>query len=171
MSVPGAAHVSRHGCQGYKEPEMSRRLPNVQRGWIIMKTVITVSIIVGILAAITSLPVSAFNMTEKVVVANSLVLIARTPAGGLAADQRISAMNDRLIPIISYERLTPDRIRLRSIHGQLGLFVGRRMLTTVTHEDAVANGTTIPKLGRVWLHNARMAIPEARPYANMYLTR
>jgi hypothetical protein len=136
-----------------------------------MRTLVTALVIVGLLATVTAVPVTAFNMTEKVVVANSLVLVARTPAGGLSADRRISAMNDRLIPILSYERLTPDRIRLRSIQGQTGLFVGNRLLTTVTHEDAVANGTTVPKLAQLWLHNARLAIPYARPYANMYLTR
>jgi hypothetical protein len=136
-----------------------------------MKTAISALIVMVILATVTALPVSAFNMTEKVVVASDLVLVARTPAGGMSADQRISAMNDRLIPILSYERLTPDRIRLRHLNGQLGLFVGRRLLTTVTREDAIANGTTVPKLGRFWLHNARLSIPEARPFANMYLTK
>jgi hypothetical protein len=135
-----------------------------------MKTAVTALAIVAILAAAT-LPVNAFNMTEKVVVANSLVLVARTPAGGMSAQSRISAMNDRLIPILSYERLTPNHIRLRKINGQTGLFVGKRLLTTVTREDAIANGTTVPKLGRFWLHNARLALPEARPYANLYLTR
>ena len=136
-----------------------------------MNKAVAAVIVMVILAAITALPVSAFNMTEKVVVASSLVLVARTPAGGMSPVDRISAMNDRLIPIISYERLTPDRIRLRSLNGQQCIFVGNRLLTTVTHEDAVANGTTVPKLGRFWLHNARLAIPEARPYANIYLTR
>lgn len=135
-----------------------------------MKSVVTALAIVAVLAAAT-LPVYAFNMTEKVVVANSLVLVARTPAGGMSAQSRISAMNDRLIPILSYGRLTPDQIRLRKINGQTGLFVGRRLLTTVTREDAIANGTTVPKLGRFWLHNAKLALPEARPYANIYLTR
>ncbi|MDO8589013.1 MAG: hypothetical protein Q7T82_18455 [Armatimonadota bacterium] len=136
-----------------------------------MRNNIAVVLAVGIVVAIAAVPAGAFTMAEKVVVANSLVLVSRAPAGGLDAQDRISAVNDRLAPILGYELLTPENIRLRRFHGETSIFVGNRLLTTVTVADARANGTSVYRLARVWLRNARMALPQARPYANLYLTR
>ena len=136
-----------------------------------MRNRIAAVLALAIIVGVSAIPAGAFTMAEKVVVANSLVLVSRVPAGGLDAQERISAVNERLAPILGYELLTPDNIRLRRSHGQTSIFVGNRLLTTVTVADARANGTSVSRLARVWLHNARMALPEARPYANLYLTR
>jgi hypothetical protein len=107
--------------------------------------------------------VNAFTTSEKVVVANDLIAVARVPAGGMTADQRIGTVNDRLAYIIGYEPLKPSAIRISQCNGQTVIIVGRTTLITVTREDAQANHTTINKLAQEWLKTARVAIPESRP--------
>lgn len=110
----------------------------------------------------------AFTMSEKVVVSNQLIAIARVPAGGMSADQRINAVNERLAYILGYEPLAPKDITAVSYcDGSRGIMVGNRLLITVTAADAQANNTTIAKLTRVWLTRAREALPQARPNANL----
>lgn len=110
----------------------------------------------------------AFTMSEKVVVSNQLIAIARTPAGGYSADQRINMVNDRLAYILGYEPLAPRDIYARALPGgSRAIMVGNRLLITVTPADARANNTTVAGLTRVWLQHARQAIPQARPNANL----
>jgi len=106
----------------------------------------------------------AFTMSEKVVVANELVAIARVPAGGFTPQQRIDRINERLIWILSYEPLNPGAIYAVWAPGKSrAIMVGDRLLMTVTSSDASANNTTVPGLTRVWLQYAREALPQARP--------
>ncbi len=110
----------------------------------------------------------AFTMSEKVVVADQLIAIARTPAGGISADQRINDVNDRLAYILGYEPLAPRYIHARVMRdGSRAIMVGNRLLITVTAADARANNTTIRNLTNVWLTRARQALPQARPNANL----
>jgi hypothetical protein len=102
-------------------------------------------------------------MSEKIVVSNSLVAIARTPAGGMTADQRIDRVNERLAYIYGYERLDPASVRLVNCNGQRVIAVGRTNLITVTAADARANRTTVSALSQTWLARARAAVPQARP--------
>ena len=132
-----------------------------------MRATVTVVALISALVLATGVVANAFTMPEKVVVADKLVLVARAPAGGLTAEERIAAMNDRLAPILGFEILTPENIRLARSNGELGIFVGDKLLTTVTAYDARANGTTVPSLAHVWLNNARSAIPWARPCMNV----
>ena len=107
---------------------------------------------------------SAFTMSEKVVVANELIAIARVPAGGFSAQERIDKVNDRLAYIFGYEPLAPpDIYAVRAHGGTRAIMVGNRLLMTVTSRDARANNTTVPGLTRLWLRYAREAIPQARP--------
>ena len=106
----------------------------------------------------------AFTMSEKVVVANQLVAIARVPAGGFTADQRINRVNERLAYILGYEPLAPrDIYAIPARGGTMAIMVGNRLLITVTSRDAEANNTTVAGLTRTWLRNAREALPQARP--------
>jgi hypothetical protein len=111
--------------------------------------------------------VSAFTTSEKVIVANRIIAIARTPAGGYTADQRIGHINDRLAYILGYEPLAPRDIRAVPVGDSYAIMVGNRLLLTVTPADARANNTTLRSLTRVWLRYAREAIPQARPNMNL----
>ena len=128
-----------------------------------MKRILLVLIAVPLLFAIAMPMASAFTMSEKVVVANDLVAIARTGAGGLTADQRINRINERLAYILGYEPLAARDIYLRRVGNSYAIMVGQSLLMTVTTSDARANGTTVSGLAREWLRNARMALPQARP--------
>lgn len=111
--------------------------------------------------------VYAFTTSEKIIVANQIVAIARVPAGGFSADQRIDKVNDRLAFILGNERLDAGSIRVVKQRGENAIVVGNRLLFTVTAADAKANHTTVNGLTRVWLKAARTAIPQARPRANL----
>ena len=103
-------------------------------------------------------------MSEKVIVANELIAIARVPAGGFTADQRIDRVNERLAYILGYEPLAPrDIYAVRARGGSMSIMVGNRMLMTVTSADARANNTTVAGLTRDWLMRCRDALPQARP--------
>ncbi len=106
---------------------------------------------------------NAFTMSEKVVVANNLVAIARVPAGGMTADQRINTVNDRLAYIYGYEPLNPDAIKLTVCNGERTIRVGNTTLITVTPADAKANNTTVDGLAQQWLRLAKASLPQARP--------
>jgi hypothetical protein len=110
----------------------------------------------------------AFTMSQRVVVSGQLIAIARVPAGGYSADERINQVNERLAYILGYEPLAPRYIHVRAMcDGSRAIMVGDRLLITVTAADARANNTTIARLTEVWLARAREAIPQARPNANL----
>lgn len=105
----------------------------------------------------------AFTMMEKVVVANDLVAIARVPAGGFSAQERIDQVNDRLAYIYGYEPLNPESIRAVVSGPNRVIMVGNTPLITVTQRDAEANNSTVVGLTRVWVQQARETLPLARP--------
>lgn len=107
--------------------------------------------------------VSAFTMSEKVVVANELVAIARVPAGGFSAQERVDRVNERLAYILGFEPLDPGSINAVGVGSTRVIMVGNTPLMTVTMRDARANGTTLQGLTRTWLQLAREALPLARP--------
>ncbi len=105
----------------------------------------------------------AFTMSEKVVVANELIAIARVPAGGFTPQERIDRVNERLAYILGFEPLNPGSIYAVRDGGSRIIMVGDTQLITVTPADARANGTTVSQLTSAWLQNAREALPQARP--------
>lgn len=127
-----------------------------------MKQLIAVLIFVVVVVALGS-SAGAFTTSEKVISANDLIAIARVPAGGMTADQRIDRVNERLAYIYGYEPLDPGHIRAVKFGNDRIIKVGRSTLITVTARDAKANNTTVAGLTNVWLRAARAAIPQARP--------
>lgn len=115
------------------------------------------------LALVVTPTVNAFTMSEKVVIAYDLVAIARVPAGGMTADQRIDVVNERLAYIYGYEPLNSSAVRLATVNGETTIMVGKSTLITVTEADAKANNTTVSALAQVWLKSARESLPQARP--------
>lgn len=129
-----------------------------------MKQLALILIATAALLVALSTSASAFTMSEKVVVANELIAIARVPAGGMTADQRINRVNERLAYILGYEPLAPkDIYAVQGTGGTMSIMVGKRLFLTVTSADAMANNTTVAGLTRDWLMRAREALPQARP--------
>lgn len=123
--------------------------------WLILGVMVLASVLVSV--------AGAFTTSEKVIVANDLVAIARVPAGGFTADQRIDQVNERLAYILGYEPLDPRHINAFRLGDSMRIMVGNRLLITVTPADARANNSTVSRLTRVWLERARAALPQARP--------
>lgn len=132
-----------------------------------MKRLILVLAISSVLVVSFAMFASAFTMSEKVVVADQLIAIARVPAGGFSADQRIDQVNQRLAYILGYNALNPRNIQAVRMGDERAIMVGKQLLFTVTRQDAKANNTTVANLTSVWLKAARLALPESRPNANL----
>lgn len=106
-------------------------------------------------------------LSQQVVVADQLVMVIEAPSGGHTAAERVDAVNDRLVEIISTERLIPSDMRLAKLHGQTVIMVGKHLLISVTSADAAANYTTVPVLAHFWLANLKRILPQARPAARL----
>jgi len=124
-----------------------------------MVTAVTAAVMLVVLSSFAG----AFTMSEKVVVANQLIGIARVGAGGFTADERIDRVNERLAYILGFEPLDPGSIYAVRDGGSRIIMVGDTQLITVTPADARANNATVDTLTSLWLRNARMALPQARP--------
>lgn len=129
-----------------------------------MKQLALILITTATLLVALSTTAGAFTMSEKIVVANELIAIARVPAGGFTAQQRIDRVNERLAYILGYESLAPkDIYAIQSRGGTMSIVIGNRLFLTVTSADAMANNTTVRGLTRDWLMRTREAVPQARP--------
>jgi uncharacterized membrane protein len=124
---------------------------------------IAVSVFVILLLVMISGICGAFTMSEKVVVASDQITVLRVSAGGMTPDQRIDRVNERLVEIISYEKLNADNIYLKDAGNSKILMVGSKTLITITPADAEANKMTVNELSQIWLNNAKSAIPQSRP--------
>lgn len=124
----------------------------------LIPTLLTVVMLLGIASY-----AGAFTMAEKVVIADELVAIARVPAGGFSAQERIDEVNNRLRYIYGYEPLNPSNVRAVAVGATRVIMVGNTPLMTITPRDAAANNTTVQHLTLDWLDNMRSALPQARP--------
>ncbi len=119
-----------------------------------------------LLGALSSVaPAGAFTMAQQCVIANTLCFPLRVSASGMTPERRIDQVNDRLAFILGYETLRPENIRTRPTSGgEVGIWVGRSLLTTVTWADARATAAPSPQaVARIWTSRLRVALPQARP--------
>lgn len=128
-----------------------------------MKRLVVTAVVAAVIVALCASFAGAFNMTQKVVVANELIAVARVGAGDLTAQERIDRVNERLAYILGYEPLDPGSIYAVTRGDSRVIMVGKSTLITVTPADARANNMSVSKLTSIWLRNAREAIPQARP--------
>ncbi len=125
----------------------------------LMVTAVIATVMIGAFASLAG----AFTMSEKIVVANELIAIARVGAGGYTADERIDRVNERLAYILGFEPLDPGSIYAVRDGRSRVIMVGDTQLITVTPADARANGMSVSELTNIWLRNAREVLPQARP--------
>lgn len=128
-----------------------------------MKRLVVTAVVATVMIGAFASFAGAFTMSEKVVVANELIAIARVPAGGLTPQERIDRVNERLAYILGFEPLDPGSIYAVRYGGSRIIMVGDTQLITVTQADASANNMSVPELTNLWLSNAREALPQARP--------
>ena len=125
----------------------------------LMVTAVIATVMIGAFASLAG----AFTMSEKIIVANELIAIARVGAGGYTADERIDRVNERLAYILGFEPLDPGSIYAVRDGRSRVIMVGDTQLITVTPADARANGMSVSELTNIWLRNAREVLPQARP--------
>src|SRR5437879_5307576 len=92
-----------------------------------------------------------YTMAQRCGIANEDCFIMRASAAGMSPEQRLDRVNERLAYILGYENLRPGNIRVVDRGRESDILVGRSLLTTVTPQDARANGTrNVRGLARVW---------------------
>ncbi len=128
-----------------------------------MKRLVVTAVVATALVALLASFAGAFTMSEKVVVANELIAVARVGYGDMTAQDRINQVNERLAYILGYEPLNAGSIKAVREGDSMVIMVGRSALITVTPGDARANSMSVSKLTSIWLRNAREALPMARP--------
>lgn len=137
--------------------------PKQYQGGIPMKRLVVTAVVATMMAGLFASLAGAFTMSEKVVVANELIAVARVGANGMSAQERINQVNERLAYILGYEPLDAASIKAVRDGDSMVIMVGESALITVTPADARANSISVSELTGIWLQNARKALPLARP--------
>jgi hypothetical protein len=122
-------------------------------------------IITAVLLAITSIvpAVSAKeHPSDTVTYSGQILMRIRTGAGGYTAEQRASAVQDRLQDILSTENMTPEDITVKQIrpYQDATIYVRGRLLITVDQKLSQANGNNDPgALAAQWAERMRTILP------------
>lgn len=128
-----------------------------------MKAILVGAILALVAVLVFTVPAHSFTMAEQIIVGDDVLMVARVPAGGLSAAQRVAEINERIIRIISTEPLDPSNVRLAKLSGETVIMVGSICLMTVTTADAEANGASVEGLADRWVKNTKATLPQARP--------
>jgi hypothetical protein len=121
--------------------------------------------LLAVLAAIAPMAYGQAAGDARVTVGGVTVLEFRASAGGFSPEQRKSALQSRIVEILSHTNLGPGHVRV--VRGKGGhsarVMVGRMLLITATEADAQANRSTPEQLARTWAANFRRAFAAAKP--------
>lgn len=117
------------------------------------------------LAALVAWPLRAQEGETKLTLGGVWVLQFRASAGGFTPEQRLSALQDRVVDLLSRPDLQPKDVRVVPGPGgrSAAVYAGPLLLVTATEADAAANQSTPLKLANVWAENLRRAFRAARP--------
>jgi hypothetical protein len=105
-----------------------------------------------------------------VAVGGETVLVLHAASGGMTIKQRVDAVQERLVTILSAPRLGMRDIVKEPLKGNAyQITVKGHLLVTVTAQDAAVNKTTTRKLADIWLEHLRKVLPQlnAKPNPNM----
>ncbi len=97
-----------------------------------------------------------------ITVSGQILFRIRAGAGGYTATQRAEAVQDRLVPILSLERLTSSDITVKQArpNQDASIYVRDKLLVTVDRTLAQANGDKDPgALARTWADRVRTILP------------
>ena len=121
--------------------------------------------------AIPSLARAQQNSNQGIVaVGGETVLVLRAASSGMSIKQRVDAVQERLVTILSAPKLGMSDIVKQPLKGNTyQITVKGHLLVTVTTQDAAVNKTTTRKLADIWLEHLRKVLPQlnAKPNPNM----
>jgi hypothetical protein len=94
------------------------------------------------------------------------ILRIRMPAPNMTIAERASAIQDRLVTILSDSNLRPSDIVAAPSGKDYKLLVKGQLLVTVTRRDAEFNKTTTRQLAEVWAKHIRAVLPQVNVKPN-----
>jgi hypothetical protein len=104
-----------------------------------------------------------YSTPGDVVVGNEVVMRVRDNAGGYSVEERVKAVNERLVEILSYAPVNNVSVSVHLMRGNYVISVGKYQLITVDKNMADANNTTMEKLAKTWAEKLLPALKREKP--------
>lgn len=95
-----------------------------------------------------------------IAVGGEFVMRIRTGAAGLTQDQRVNAVTERLVPILSMPNLSAQSVHEIYHPNSVEIWVGNHLLITTTPADAKANGLNLHQQTKLWADSLKKVLPE-----------
>ncbi|MEQ8190367.1 MAG: hypothetical protein ABRQ39_20540 [Candidatus Eremiobacterota bacterium] len=104
-----------------------------------------------------------YSTPGDVVVGNEVIMRIRDNAGGYSVEERVKAVNERLVEILSYAPVNNVSVSVHLMRGNYVISVGKYQLITVDKNMADANNTTMEKLAKTWAEKLLPALKREKP--------
>ena len=104
-----------------------------------------------------------YSTPGDIVVGNEVVMRIRDSAGGYSVEERVKAVNERLVEILSYAPVNDVSVTVHMVRGNYAISVGKYHLITIDKNMADANNVTPEKLAKTWAKNLLPALKKQKP--------
>ncbi len=98
-----------------------------------------------------------------VMMANQLLLRIRCSASGYTAQERASAVQNRVNDLIIPGGIDLKTVQIKTYRNTTAIYAGGKLLVTVSECDARVNHTTVDKLARRWAARFKAIYPQIIP--------
>lgn len=117
-------------------------------------------IIVGVLS---NAAMAYYSTPGDIVVGNEVIMRIRDNAGGYAVEERVKAVNERIVEILSYAPVNEVSVTVHLVKGNYVISVGKYQLITIDKNMADANKATPEKLAKDWAKKLLPALQKEKP--------
>jgi hypothetical protein len=124
--------------------------------------VLGLSILLSLLV-LSNAAMAYYSTPGDIVVGNEVVMRIQDNAGGYSVEERVKAVNHRLVEILSYAPVNDVSISVHLMKGDYVISVGKYELITVDKNLADKNNTTPEKLAKEWAKNLLPALKREKP--------
>ena len=128
-----------------------------------MKKIVFVLAVLLMSGLLTNAAMAYYSTPGDVVVGNTVVMRVRDSAGGYSVEERVKAVNERLVEILSYAPVNEVSVTVHLVHGNYVISVGKYQLITIDKNMADSNNTTPEKLAKTWAKNLLPALKKEKP--------
>jgi hypothetical protein len=114
----------------------------------------SIVVMVLFLVCLTTIAFTQTTAYEEVNLAGQVMLRIREAGGGdFTPVVRRITIEQRLVEILSYQKINREYFRTYSLNGCLVIAIGKYSVVSITDADARANDTTKAGLAKVWINN------------------
>ena len=128
-----------------------------------MKKLVFLFSLILISGILSNAAMAYYSTPGDVVVGNQVVMRIRDNAGGYSVEERVKAVNERLVEILSYAPVNEVSITVHLVKGNYVISVGKYQLITIDKNMADSNKTTPEKLAKDWAKKLLPALQKQKP--------